>query len=170
MKQITTLSLIFIAITVWGQKITNPIEKFIVTGEINKELSITIKDIQKFPAQDIQDVAITNHLGEPRGIAKQLKGVLVKDLLSGLSLKEKNPKLFSEFYFSFVANDQYKVVYSWNEIFNAQTGNNLFLITARDGVNINEMEDRLLILTPSDFKTGRRHIKSLEKIVVKRVD
>jgi len=170
MKRLTTLILVIISVTVWGQKTDQPTNDFIVTGQIKKELKFTLADIEKYPTKTIADVVITNHLGEPRGTAKQLTGILIKDLLKDLELKEESPKRFSEFYLTFVAVDNYKVVYSWNEIFNSPTGDNLFLITSRDGKKFKDMEERILILTPTDFKTGRRHIKGLSKIIVERVD
>jgi hypothetical protein len=170
MKRLTTLILAIITVTVWGQKTDQPTSEFIVTGQIKKELGFTLADIEKYPSKTIGDVVITNHLGEPRGTAKQLTGILVKDLLKDLELKEESPKRFSEFYLTFVAVDNYKVVYSWNEIFNSPTGDNLFLITSRDGKKLKDMGERILILTPTDFKTGRRHIKGLSKILVERVD
>ena len=126
-------------------------------------------DLEKYTVQPIPDVVITNHAGEPRGTAKQLSGILIRDLLKDLQLEEENPKLFSEFYLVFVAADNYKVVFSWNEIFNSPTGDHLYLITSRDGKKLDEMTDRLLVITSTDFKTGRRHIKGLSKIIVERV-
>jgi len=145
-------------------------DAFLITGQIKKELRFTLANLQQLQSKSIPDVVITNHAGEPRGTASRLQGILVKDLLKAVELKEENPKLFSEFYFVFTAADEYKVVYSWNEIFNSPTGNSVYLITARDGKNLNEMDDRILIITTSDFKTGRRHIKALSSIVVKRVN
>lgn len=170
MKRLTTLILAIITVTVWGQKTDRPTNDFVVTGRIKKELEFTLADIEKYPSKTIGDVIITNHLGEPRGTAKQLTGILVKDILKDLELKEENPKRFSEFYLTFVAVDNYKVVYSWNEIFNSPTGDHLFLVTSRDGKMIKDMRERILILTPTDFKTGRRHIKGLSKILVERAD
>lgn len=138
--------------------------------KVKKDLKFTLADIEKFPSKTIGDVVITNHLGEPRGTARQLTGILVKDLLKDLELKEESPKRFSEFYLTFVAVDNYRVVYSWNEIFNSPTGDNLFVITSRDGKKVKDMNERILIVTPTDFKTGRRHIKGLSKILVERVD
>jgi len=138
--------------------------------KVKKDLKFTLADIEKFPSKTIGDVVITNHLGEPRGTARQLTGILVKDLLKDLELKEESPKRFSEFYLTFVAVDNYRVVYSWNEIFNSPIGDNLFVITSRDGKKVKDMNERILIVTPTDFKTGRRHIKGLSKILVERVD
>ena len=114
---------------------------------------------------------ITNHIGEPHGTSKQIKGILVKELLKDIELKEDNPKLLSEFYFTFIASDNYKVVYSWNEIFNSSTGDHLFYIVASiEGESLKDMRSRILVVTPTDYKTGRRYIKALSKIVVDRVD
>lgn len=170
MRILITLIFLFASSTIWSQKTTQPTTVFTITGQVKNDLTFTLIQLDKVPSKSIPDVVITNHLGEPRGTATQLTGILIKDLLKDLVLKEDNPKLFSEFYLTFVAADNYKVVFSWNEIFNSPTGDNLFLITSRDGKKITEMEERILILTPTDFKTGRRHIKGLSKIVVNRVE
>lgn len=169
MKKLLTLYLVFVSLIACSQKENLTTTQFTVTGEIKTELKFSLPDIEKFPSKPIADVIITNHVGEPRGTARQLSGVLVMDLLKNIELKEESPKLYSEFYFTFIAIDNYKVVYSWNEIFNSPTGDNLYLITSRDGKNLKEMEESILILTPSDFKTGRRHIKGLSRIEVSRV-
>jgi hypothetical protein len=51
--------------------------KFIVTGQIKKDLKFTLTGIEKYTSKTIGDVIITNHLGQPRGTAKQLTGILV---------------------------------------------------------------------------------------------
>ena len=170
MKKLTTVLIILISFKVYGQKNIQATNHFVVKGEVKKELKFTLADIETLKSNYIGDVAITNHLGEPRGTAKQLSGILIKALLKDVELKENKPKLFSEFYLTFVAVDNYKVVYSWNEIFNSPTGNNLYIITSRDGRKLSDMNERILVLTPTDFKTGRRHIKGLSQIVIKRVD
>jgi len=170
MKKLSTIFLLLSFLSIRAQKEIPATNEFVVSGLVKNEMKFTINDIRKYPSKPINDVVITNHLGEVRGTARQLKGILVKDLLKNLELKEESPKLFSEFFLTFVAADNYKVVYSWNEIFNSPTGDNLYLITSKDGKEIEDVPERLLILTPTDFKTGRRHIKGLNKIVVGRTD
>jgi len=70
----------------------------------------------------------------------------------------------------FTATDGYKVVFSWNEIYNAEAGNNFFILTEMDGKRIEKMDQRILFISIADFQTGRRFIKGLEKIEVKRVE
>jgi hypothetical protein len=168
MRFILLLTLIFLLSTASGQEKVAPSEAFTVSGAVEKELTFRTTDIAAFPATSLPDVPITNHLGEPRGIAKGLKGVRVKDVLANLVIKAESPKVLSEFYLTFVATDGYTVVYSWNELFNSPTGENCYFITEKEGKPLAEMTERILVLTPTDFKTGRRHVKGLNRIVVAR--
>ena len=113
---------------------------------------------------------ITNHVGVTKNTLTQLKGVLVKDILSGIALQNENPKVLSEFYFIFVATDKYKVVFSWNEIFNSPTGDNFYIITGEGGKKLKEIDGRISMLCITDYKTGRRDLKNLDKIIVERVN
>ncbi|MFL9833618.1 molybdopterin-binding protein [Chryseobacterium terrae] len=169
MKKSILLFFVITCISIFGQEKKSTTTEFRVIGQVKKELTISLHDLEKYPAQNIKDLPITNHLGEARYTAKNLKGILLKDLLKDLQINEDSPKKLSEFYFVFTAVDQYKVVFSWNEIFNSSTGDHLYVITEKDGTKIKDMDDRILIVTTSDFKTGRRHIKALSKIEVRRV-
>lgn len=130
----------------------------------------SLADIDKLISVNIKDIPITNHLGEAKGTAKNLKGVLLKNLIDQAEFNAGNPKLLSEFYFVFHASDGYKVIFSWNEIYNTQTGNNLYIITEKEGKKMKEMDERILVLSSTDLKTGRRYIKGVEKIIVERAD
>lgn len=148
----------------------SPTDAFVVTGAVEKELTFRLADLAQLPSSPLADVVITNHLGEPRGTAKGLKGVKIKDVLSAMVIKAESPKVLSEYFLTFVASDGYTVVFSWNELFNSPTGDNCFLITEKDGKKLSDMPDRLLVLTPTDFKTGRRHIKGLKQVIVSRAE
>lgn len=100
---------------------------------------------------------------------KHIKLVALKDVLQGLVLTESNPKLHSEYYFTMVAADGYKVVFSWNELFNTVVGNNVFLIIESNGKSINESDGRIALISPTDDATGRRYVKGLQQIIVSRV-
>jgi len=170
MKNYIVIMLFFSSSTAWSQKEIKPTDEFIVAGQIEHELKFGISDLEKFPTQKIEDMVVSNHLGEKKGTAKNLKGILLKDILSKIEFKVESPKQLSEFYLIFIASDNYKVVYSWNEIFNSSTGDNLFLIMEKDGKGIKEMPERILTITTTDFKTGRRNVKGLAKIIVGRAD
>lgn len=140
-----------------------------LSGDIKKEKVINYQDILGYKTQLVGTVSLVNHAGEKRSTLNNLKGVLLKDVLEKLEYETPGPRELSEFYFTIIASDQYKVVYSWNELFNSPTGNTVYLITEKEGVSIDKMEDAILLVNTSDFKTGRRHVKAVSEIRVSRV-
>ncbi|HMQ89133.1 MAG TPA: hypothetical protein PKB07_16160 [Flavilitoribacter sp.] len=51
-----------------------------------------------------------------------------------------------------------------------ETGNHAFIITEIDGKSGTQMDNRIALITPTDFRTGRRYVKGLARIVVGRVE
>ena len=146
----------------------NPEPTLTVKGEVKSEKKITFSELLKFKTETIGDVLITNHKGEAKGTAKGLKGIRLRDLLEQVTLNTDNPKLFSEYYFVCIASDGYKVVYSWNELFNAKTGDTAYIVLEKDNQSMAGSEDNILMISSQDIRTGRRYVKNLETISVGR--
>ena len=170
MKKYILIFLLAASTFTWAQTKITPTNQFTITGKIKAELKFTLADINTYPVVAIKNVTLTNHLGETKGDIQNIKGVALKPLLEKIDFLTEKPKELSQFYLTFVASDGYKIVYSWNELFNSETGNNLFIITEKDGKKLNDIEDRILTITTTDFKTGRRYVKALDKIIVGRVE
>jgi hypothetical protein len=152
-----------------AQDITST-QSFLITGRIKAPVKISGTDLLAATSVNIGNLVITNHMGEARGTAKSLKGVLLKDILQKIEIDAENPKVLSEYYFVCKASDGYAVVFSWNEIFNTATGDNVYIITEKEGKSWNNLPESLLMISTKDFKTGRRHVKSLATIEVSRVN
>jgi hypothetical protein len=168
MKKNAFLVCLLVATVADAQQPATPTSTFLVTGAVEKEHVFDYAQITSLPEQTLADLVITNHLGEPRGTARNLKGVLLRDLLKSVTIKAESPKVLSEFYLTLIAADGYKVVFSWNELFNSDTGSHVYLITEKDGKRLTELPERILLITETDHKTGRRHVKNLARVVVAR--
>src|SRR5882672_1763911 len=161
--------LVFFPSSLFAQGQIKSTTSFTVSGEVVSPLTVSISDLKKWKEVAIGDLVITNHLGEKKSEAKGLKGILLKDILQTVEIKSESPKVLSEYYFVFAASDGYKVVYSWNELFNTSVGDSVYLITEKNGKSITEMDDSILVVSTKDFKTGRRNVKGLSSIEVMRV-
>lgn len=95
---------------------------------------------------------------------------MLKDILSKAEFDAESPKELSEYYIQCVATDNYKVVFSWNEIFNTDAGGNILVIIQKDGEKPEAHNDRIAIISAKDHATGRRYLKGLQKVLVKRVE
>ncbi|MEJ0103686.1 MAG: molybdopterin-binding protein [Bacteroidota bacterium] len=143
--------------------------EFTITGNVKNVFTFSLKDAGNFTAHAIDSIVIYNHLHERKRTIKNIKGVLLKDVLEKAGLNEEKPKLFSEFYFTCIATDGYKVVYSWNELFNTDIGNQALIITEEDGKKADAINDHIAIVSPLDRSTGRRYVQNLQEIKVERV-
>lgn len=132
----------------------------------NVKKVINISQLKNYPTHTLDSIQITNHLKEYKSTIKNIKGVLLKDVLSTISFEEKSPKVLSEYYVVCIAEDNYKVVFSWNEIFNTTTGDNVLIIPEIEG----RQKDGISTVSPTDFATGRRYVKNLSKILIKHFE
>lgn len=166
-RQYILVILLTISTCVFAQKAT---QSFVVKGKVKTELTVDEAGLKKYATQTIGTVNITNHKGDLKGKAKDMSGILLRDILQTVALDEENPKFFSEYYFVCIGSDNYKVVFSWNELFNTVVSQKVFVVTSKDGQNMLNNEDGILLISSEDFRTGRRFVKNLESIEVRRAE
>lgn len=154
----------------FGQRDIKPTDSFTVTGRVKKELKFNLDDFNKYLQQKIKDLQITKHDGTDRGTMRKLKGIPIIELLKQVEFDAEQPKDLSEYYLIFEGSDGYKLVYSWNEIFNAKDNNGIFIVTEKDDWKLKDIKERIIVITPKDFRTGRRYLKGLSRIIVKRIE
>lgn len=153
-----------------AQRTILPTDSLQVTGKIKNPTVFTLADLDTFPVTAIKDQIIYNHNGEVKDTLTGMSGIPLKTLLASIVYIYDKPKFLNEFYFVFIASDGYRVVFSWNEIYNTETGNSFFIVTEMDGQKINYLGQRILFISTADLKTGRRYIKGLEKIDVRQLE
>jgi len=170
MKKNILVTILFFAVTVFADHGAIPTNEFVIKGKVKSEIKITLDDLKNYPEKIVGDIILTNQRGEVKDTIKNLKGVLLKDVLKNAELLADRPKLLNEFYFTCIASDHYKAVFSWNEIFNTDIGNNIFIITEKDGAKGKEIKNRIVILSKNDLIKGRRYIENLAEIIVSRVE
>lgn len=140
-----------------------------VAGAVTKNLKLSVTDLANMPQVNIGDFVIKNHKGETKRTAHQLKGILLTTLLDSAAITAEKPKEYSELVIVLTATDGYKNVYSWNELFNTNTGKHVYIITSMDGQAIDQMKERILVASLDDINTGSRYMRGVAKIEVKKM-
>jgi hypothetical protein len=168
-KIILTLFLFAGFSTIAQRKIT-PTDAFVIEGKIKQSKSISLANLSGYEKLPIGDQIIYNHKSEIKDRLKNCKGILLKNLLAESDFVFEKPKELNEFYIVCIASDGYKVVFSWNEIYNSDIGNHLFILTESDGKPATDSDSRIQLISTADSKNGRRYVKALERIAVKRTE
>jgi hypothetical protein len=146
-----------------------PTEVLTVSGAVKNELHLTLRDLLTFRQEKLGDVMITNKQGKEKGVAKNMRGVLLKTIIDSAHIVATKHKEYSELCISLIASDGYRNVYSWNELFNTTVGDHVYIITESDGVSLAAMPQRILVMSLADINSGRRHLKGLDRIEIKKV-
>lgn len=169
MIRIMILLLLCSTTTVLAQRTIQPTDSIIISGSIKKERVITTAQLERLPSVPLQNHVITNHRGEVKDTLTGLQGVSLKVLLDSVEFIYDKPKELSQYAIVLVASDGYTVVYSWNELFNSPTGGTVFLLTMVNGKPLHLCSERLYSLCVSDINSGRRFVKGLSAIHIKRL-
>jgi len=152
-----------------AQHDAKPTDFFTIEGKVKKGIHFKLDDAAAFTSISFDSIVVYNHLVVRKSVLKKVKGILLKDVIAKASFDISDPKPLSKYYFICIASDGYKVVFSWNEIFNTAIGEQLIIITEVDGVKSSASPQRIAIISAADIATGRRYVHGLQKIIVERV-
>src|SRR6478735_941784 len=151
MRSVLFLALAFTFFSASAQKENIPTtENFSIEGKVKKSLTVSLAALSSYKSYSIDSIVITNHLGERRSTLKNVKGILLKDILDKVDIDSETPKVLSEYYFVCIASDNYKVVFSWNEIFNSATGKSVYILTGHDGKPASALDNRIALVSSKD--------------------
>jgi hypothetical protein len=164
MKSIFFLILIFSCQVSFAGLPLVPTREFVIEGKVKAKKVVGIDDLKSMKSVELENIN-TSCSPKAEETSKHVKAVRLLSILDSIVFDAPKGAL-NAFYFKFVASDGYTLVYSYNEIFNTETGRNMYLVTEREGIDISAMENRILLLTTSDIRTGRRNMKCLARIVV----
>jgi len=167
-SSVLLLSLLF-SCGLFAQRPPMPTDSIRIFGMIDSLFAVSYEEIARSNKSDLGNFKVTNHRGEFKKEYKNVEGVEMLTILEKIKIRVEKPRELSEYYLIFRASDGYAVVFSWNEIFNTEIGKSLYIVTATDGKSLTESSDRILMISTKDFNTGRRHIKNLHSIEVKRI-
>ena len=138
-----------------------------VSGEVENVLELTVDSLLKMNVKHIDSYMTVCQTGATDSVNKTFEGVLLKDILVKAKLKQLNHK-DRAFYIVANASDNYKAVFSWGEIFNNVTGENVYVVFKENREMIKEKGEMKLIIT-NDIKSGPRHVYWLTSIDVVKV-
>ena len=141
-------------------------KQFTVEGSVKQKLTINLASLSAYKTVNLDSLVIYNHLFQRKSSIKNIKGVALKEVLGKVEINETSPKKLSEYYLVCTATDGYKVVFSWNEVFNSKSENNILILTAFDTDPAKAEKGNIAMIVTTDVATGRRFVKGLNKISI----
>ncbi|WP_106917601.1 molybdopterin-dependent oxidoreductase [Chryseobacterium aurantiacum] len=138
-----------------------------IIGDVVNPLTITVDSLKKMNVREFKDFKIVCQSGLTKESIHSTKGVLLKDILEKAKIIQKD-HTDRNFYIVAKATDGYKATFSWGEIFNNPTGEQIYVVFEQNGEPLKNKGEMVLV-SLNDTKTGPRHVKWLKSIEVTRV-
>jgi hypothetical protein len=135
-----------------------------VSGDVVATTVLAIDDLRKIAPKAIED---TRAAGAGERARRKYVGVLLRDVLNQVKLRESEPRGFRKSFVVAVARDGYKVVFSWAELYLTPIGDSVYVVYERDGAALLPAEGPIALVSLADTSPGPRHVKWLQGIDVR---
>jgi DMSO/TMAO reductase YedYZ molybdopterin-dependent catalytic subunit len=167
------IALFVLSANTFAHKVDDP-SKYVttnvsVTGAVENKLTLSVDDLKKMPQQQLPEVRIVNHEGATTNTLKNLKGVLLRDILDRAKVHAPDHSDVKKIAIIANASDDYKAVYSWNEVFNSSIGDGVIVFFENDGKALGDSDGRIAMMSTKDSKTGMRHVRWLKSLEVRKI-
>lgn len=137
-----------------------------ISGAVQKPLTLDVDALRKRPQSQIVELQLPAQEG---GKASVVRGVRLRDLLDEAKIVAADHNTVKKLAIIASAGDGYKVVLSWNELFNSPIGDSVLVLFERDGQPLPQAEGPLALISGKDLRTGPRHVKWLQSVEVRQI-
>ena len=148
-----------------GQPDLEP-NKLVVTGRVARPLVLGMEELRAMDTEEIADLMVICGDGDPKGNIRNCKGVLLEKILGMADVIKEEHNDTKKMFIVVSAHDGYKVVFSWQEIFNTSVGGGVMILLERDGKPLDGEQGQLELISAEDYFAGSRYVKGLKKIEV----
>ena len=137
-----------------------------VTGIVKQPLVLCMKELCGMDTEEVKDLPIICGSGTPKGRIASCRGVLLENVIRMAEVLKEEDNDTKKMFIVASAGDGYKVVFSWQEIFNTAVGGGVMILIERDGKSLCGRHGRPELISVQDYFTGARYVKGLENIEV----
>lgn len=141
-----------------------------VEGLVSNKRVLDIEALEKLIGVKTGAMPVVCMSGETKENVQSYEGIKLKTILDNAGIEISSKKDFNKIYIHIISSDGYDVIFSYNEIFNTKNGDNIIVFYKKNGKLLEPHEGKIALISTDDIRNGPRHIKWLQKIIVKKID
>lgn len=147
----------------------SPNQAVTVSGLVEHRLVLRAEALRQYRPAQIVELKLPGKGGAEPATPSVVRGVRLRDILDQATIVKRDHTTIKKLAIIAGATDGYKVVFSWNEIFNSDAGDSMLVLFERDGKPLAAAEGPLALIAGKDTKTAPRHVRWLQSIDVRQV-
>ena len=137
-----------------------------ITGRLTTPRLVDWQQLAAMASVEIDGLQMICGSGEPKGAIGHCKGVLLADIINSVDVLITDHNDTKKMYIIASADDGYKTVFSWQEIFNTATGEGVMVVLEKGHKALDGDRQVVDLLSTRDFLTGPRHVRDLSTIEI----
>ncbi len=137
-----------------------------VDGTVTNPLTLSLDDLRSMETEEITDFPVICESGEPKGRFSRCRGVLLETILTKAKIITYDERTVNRIYFDVTADDGYRVIFSWNEVFNTSVGEGVMVLIEKEGLHLHNDDGDFTLVSANDNLNGSRYVKKLRHIEV----
>jgi len=137
-----------------------------IIGRVAAPVTLTLDELRRMDTIDIADMPMICGSGEPRGRTGRLRGVLLTDIIGRAEVLTPQHNDTKKMVIVAAADDGYKTVFSWQEIFNSPNGDGVIVALEKNGRPFYQNYGAADLFSTRDHLTGPRHVHRLTTIEI----
>ena len=132
-----------------------------VGGRVQREVLLTPETLGDFAKAPITDTPLRGRSGDTLRVLSGYGGIRLSDLLDKAQILAKDHNDLKKTIIVATATDDYKAVFSWNELYNTAVGEGVYVLVTKESKPLGDEEGRFALISLQDSKTGPRHVRWL---------
>ena len=131
---------------------------------------VSMEELCAMETEVFEDLFIVCGSGDPKSCIGSCRGVLLEDIIRQADVIKEEHDDTKKMFLVASADDGYKVVFSWQEIFNSPVGGGVLILFEKDGKPLDQERKRVDLISVQDIFMGSRYVKGLTNIEVAMVE
>ena len=144
-------------------------QKLRIGGRVQQSLDLSVEALKAFPVQAPPEIPIIGRSGQTLHMLKGYTGAKLTDILDKSAPLAPDHNDLKKTIVVATASDDYKAVFSWNELYNTTVGPGVLVLYAREGQALGDDEGRIALISIMDLHTGPRHVRWLKDVQVQKI-
>jgi len=152
-----------------GPRFTSPALTLSGDGTPRQPVTLDVAALRALPSVTVWDVSITGHAGMVMRKLDSVTGVRLTTLLEQVRAMPTEPENAKKLALLATAGDDYRAVFSWQELFNSKNGDGVIVAYEINAKPIGIDEGPIALFSLNDTRTGPRHVRWLKRIEIRQL-